>query len=320
MSNLVVVAIPREDDYVWKISSEKIPHMTILFLGEATQGANVAEISKFLEHASSFTLQKFWMDVEKRGVLGEDEADVLFFRKSEWNVKTINDFRTALLKNDEIRKAYDSSEQFPEWSPHLTLGYPETPAKPDNRDYPGFGSVYFDRIALWYGDYEGPTFDLKDYDQEMEVSMDGVNAGKEAVERILHFGVKGMRWGRTSKGPTSVSVSQKGKKLKTSGGTGKKASSDAVRSAKVGQTKKKSGIASVSNKDLNDYANRLQLEQRVKGLEYNQKSAPRKFIQNLLGNSGKQYANQLSGEATNVAARKTIAAAAKKAATKAAVG
>lgn len=484
MSNLIIAAIPKEDDYVWKISSEKVPHMTLLFLGESAPDLDIIEMTKFLEHASDFTLERFWLDVEKRGTLGDDEADVLFFRKSEWNIKKIQDFRDALLKNDTIRKAYDGSEQFPEWNPHLTLGYPKSPAKPDNRDYPGFHSIHFDRIALWSGEYEGPTFELKDYDWDMEVSMhssDAVESGlshygkkgmrwgqrmsevkanraakkvakkdakfekradtvdlhfklhnattdamnqvhiprinskpvyeKAANDGILvndnhpttqkyhkefkdayltelnkaadklgtntsgtrkyavgesqnalgfkvytkdvkhanlsdsfevnlvvddkglvtgfelaalkqgallvgktleHYGVKGMRWGQTTKTATPVSVSQKGKKLKTAGGSGKKAHSDAVRTAKIGQTKKKSGVSAISDKDLQSYANRLQLEQRVKGLEFNQKSGPKKFIATLLGNSGKQYANQVGNEAASAAAKKTIAAAAAK--------
>lgn len=303
MSNLVIAAIPKEDDYVWKISSEKIPHMTICFLGEASQNYDVLEMTKFLEHAASFTLDKFWLDVEKRGKLGDDEADVLFFRKSEWNVKLINDFRTSLLKNDAIRKAYDSVEQFPEWNPHLTLGYPATPAKPDTREYPGFGSVYFDRVALWFGDYEGSTFELKEREWDLEVSMDG----KQAAESVLsHFGVKGMRWGQTSKA-TSVSVSQKGKKLKTAGGEGQKAHPDAVRKATLARTKKKSGVNALSDQQLNTYANRLSLEQRVKGLEYSQKSAPHRFILNILGNSGKQAAQQVANDAASKAVKRSLA-------------
>ena len=32
-SNLVIVAIPDENDRVWKISSEKVPHLTVLVPG-----------------------------------------------------------------------------------------------------------------------------------------------------------------------------------------------------------------------------------------------------------------------------------------------
>lgn len=130
----------------------------------------------------------------------------------------------------------------------------------------------------------------------------------EAVisEALAHYGVLGMKWGRRSATPT-VSVTQKGKKLKTSGGEGRKASSDAIRTAKIAQTKKKSGIKALSDQELNAYANRLQLEQRVKGLEYSQKSAPKKFIANLLGTAGKQAAQQAANETATKAVKRTMA-------------
>jgi 2'-5' RNA ligase len=196
VSKLVIVAIPEKDDYVWKISSEKVPHLTILFLGEATETSPISKIQEFVEHAASTMLQPFWLEVSDRDILGDDQADVVFFEDA-WELPRVRSFRNALLKDSNIKSAYDSVEQFPEWQPHLTLGYPETPAKEDDRDYPGIHSVRFDRIALWTGDSEGPEFKLKRpkfYDDAMEVAMS--TDGKTAVENILsHYGVKGMKWG-----------------------------------------------------------------------------------------------------------------------------
>ena len=44
MSNLVIVAIPDENDRVWKVSSEKIPHMTLLFLGDEDEVSDLDQI------------------------------------------------------------------------------------------------------------------------------------------------------------------------------------------------------------------------------------------------------------------------------------
>src|SRR5436190_14755782 len=86
VSNLVIVAIPAEDDYVWKISSEKVPHMTILFLGDdATKVKNFAQIANFVEHATEQTLYRQGLEVDHRGTLGADQADVLFFSKARWS-------------------------------------------------------------------------------------------------------------------------------------------------------------------------------------------------------------------------------------------
>lgn len=158
--------------------------------------------AEFLDHAASTSLNRFGLDVDRRGILGGDQADVLFFSEG-WEAKEVKQFRHYLLQNDDIRTAYDSSEQHPDWLPHLTLGYPETPAKPNPTDY-GLSWVRFDRIALWVGDSQGPEFVLNKRD--LEVSM-----GTEMVENVLaHYGKKGMKWGvRNDKGHEGEKVTTK---------------------------------------------------------------------------------------------------------------
>jgi 2'-5' RNA ligase len=160
MGNLVIVAIPDESDRVWKVSSEKVPHLTLLFLGDESNVSNLESIVQFVEHAANTTLKRFYLPVDHRGELGADKADVLFFKKGRYDFKAVRDFRSLLLKDDNIKTAHDATAQFetPEnvgspgqpWIPHLTLGYPTSPAKevPDNQDYP-FYDVSFNRIAVW---------------------------------------------------------------------------------------------------------------------------------------------------------------------------
>jgi hypothetical protein len=94
---------------------------------------------------------------------------VLFFKKDRYSYKAVRDFRASLLQDNNIRTAYDSVSQFEgPWNPHLTLGYPTDPAKPEDNDWGGFYSVEFNRIAVWTGDYEGPEFLLKDFWDEYE--------------------------------------------------------------------------------------------------------------------------------------------------------
>src|ERR1044072_491435 len=130
--SLVVVAIPAEDDRVWKVSSEKVPHLTLLFLGDADKVSNFASIVEFVQHAAATSLRPTYLSLERRGELGEPKADVLFFKKNRYDFKAIRDFRNLLLKDGNIKTAYDSTAQFelPEelgaagqpWIPHLTLG------------------------------------------------------------------------------------------------------------------------------------------------------------------------------------------------------
>ena len=171
MSNLVIVAIPDENDYVWQVSSEKIPHLTLLFLGEVDQVANLEQILAFVDHATRTMLSRFYLTVDHRGQLGEDQADVLFFRTKTGDCQSIQTFRAALLQEPNIRLAYDTVPQFAgPWMPHLTLGYPETPAKPDTRDF-GIYDVNFNRIAVWTDDFDGPEFRLKEFWEEFDSEM-----------------------------------------------------------------------------------------------------------------------------------------------------
>lgn len=271
MSNVVIVAIPKQDDYVWKISSEKKPHMTLCFLGDS---APLLPIYEFVAHAvETMRLGPFMLDVDFRGVLGPDEADVLFFRK-DWSIKRIAEFRTQLLKDNTIRTAYESVTQYPMWTPHLTLGYPETPANEDNRDFPGINWVDFDKIAVWDGDFEGPEIQLEhNFDDAMEVSM-SVQAGEEFIR---HYGVKGMKWGVRNKRPapaaratTATSVVSRNRlaktRVKAGGGQNHPATDDAIKAALAKQKLKKSGHAALSNTELQELALRLDLETRVEQL------------------------------------------------------
>jgi 2'-5' RNA ligase len=292
MANLVIVAIPAEDDYVWKISSEKVPHMTICFLGDV-EGKPILKIAEFLQHAVNILeLGPFGADVDYRGTLGPDEADVLFFRK-DWSLRRIAEFRSQLLKDTNIKTAYDSVEQYPEWQPHLTLGYPRTPAREDKRDYPGIHWVQFDRIALWYGDYEGPEFRLQhpDYDL-MEVAMSAESA--TGLQFISHHGVKGMKWGVRKSRPLPSPVAAQAhavvssnklskSKIKVKGGENHPPSHDAIKAAVAKQKLKKSGPVALSNQELQELATRMNLEQQVARLAgSSSKSRGQKLVDDLL--------------------------------------
>lgn len=176
MTSWCIVAIPEESDPVWQTSSEKIPHCTLLFLGDQDDNEKAMLISQQLQHTVDTSLKPFYMDVHSRGTLGDKDADVLFFDQA--NVpKQLTEFRSLLLKDETIRVAYDSAEQYPSWTPHLTLGYPDSPAKKPlvdpNTPFNGrFHSIYFDRIALWIYDYDGPTFQMKYNDSDMSVASD----------------------------------------------------------------------------------------------------------------------------------------------------
>lgn len=242
-----IMAIPAAEDPVWKISSEKVPHMTMLFLGNKLD--NLDRVVEFIGHVASTSMNKFYLDVDRRGVLGSDSADVLFF--GNYGIDKLKDVRTYLLGDPNISKAYNSTEQYPEWTPHMTLGYPETPAKPDTREFPTLNSVVFDRIALWTGDYEGVEFPLKTRNDH-PLSMSDM--GEEFLE---HYGIKGMKWGIRRDHIDAGAAFVKSAYLP---------SADAKKAKTVQVKAKLGGVHSLNNHEMSMVIRRMELEQRYRDL------------------------------------------------------
>jgi len=143
-----------------------------------------------------------------------------------------------------------------------------------------------------------------------ETPPDSLKQSVDMVQDILkHHGIKGMKWGirrkRTANEP--VTVTQRGKKVKTKGGGGHPASEDAVRARTSAQVARRSGVHSLSNKELEDYNKRLNLEQNFKRLRYQDKNAGQKFVASLLGQTGKQQAQFVANEVASQQVKKHLA-------------
>lgn len=116
-----------------------------------------------------------------------------------------------------------------------------------------------------------------------------MDTAKVVDDILTHHGVKGQKWGLRRKatvGAQEVVVSDKRKKLKTSGGAGHPAHADAVSARTSGQIARKSGYKSLSNQQLQAYNQRLNLEQQAKRLSFQDKSAGKKFILTMIGRKG----------------------------------
>lgn len=249
---IVVVALPSERDRVRKFSSEPEPHLTLLYLNGEDLGATEIElISGYVQHAAT-TIAPFYLEVEGRGELGDKKADVLYFSK-RWT-KSVETFRNVLLQNDLVSRSYLSVEQFPDWVPHLTLGYPETPAKPTPQDEV-FWYVDFDRIALWVDDYKGPTYKLtKPEHDDMEVAMSGIKSPSAAMAADLsHYGIKGMKWGvrRTDAQISSAKAAPR-----------PQLSDDAKTANRLNTKIQNKGTGSLSNQEMRQFLERMNLERQ----------------------------------------------------------
>lgn len=134
--------------------------------------------------------------------------------------------------------------------------------------------------------------------------------GKKRVEELLHYGVRGMRWGvRRDKRPRAVTVSQKpgSKRLKARGGQDQPASSEAIATKALGQRARKSGFQSLTNQELQAYNQRLNLEANAKRLDYQNRPAAQRFVLSLLGKTGKATAEQVAQEEASKRVKKLMA-------------
>jgi hypothetical protein len=127
--------------------------------------------------------------------------------------------------------------------------------------------------------------------------MDGSKpaSGETLDEMIMHYGVLGMHWGvrkSTESTPVTLKDRNPGKKLKTTGGTGHPATVDATRHAVAKQTARKSSTDSLSDKELKDLVNRMNMEQQYNRMRTDPGGIGKRFVGKLLGSIGPQQAQK----------------------------
>ena len=296
--DVAIVAIPGEYEPIHQVSSEKIAHMTLLYLGNVPD-EQLPVIGDFVEHAvNRSSLSPFYLDVAERTTLGPEDADVLIFKETTQGFKTIAEFRSYLLTNDVISTAYQNAFKFDKWTPHLTLGYQGAPARKKDR-YAVLDSVYFDRIMYWYKDFDGDTYQLR-YHQELSMEM--------PFESVLeHHGVKGQKWGVIRN------------RFRRSGDRhGHAGSTDHVVVKNIERKRKTSGTKVLTNAELRTYVERLELEARLNRISPTSAKTEvarraRKEITDVLINVGKQQATAVLSKEAGKWLAKGIASAAKSA-------
>lgn len=160
--SLVVVALPNSNSAVHPIGSEE-KHATLLYLGDDVDPTSAALVQASIEGAlRDRSFGPFTERVSGVSSLGEDGARI-------WQIDSDNGLkvlRDRLLRAPAIRAMYDMEQQYPNYTPHVTIGYPgegeerlsgifETLATTVDR-------IPFDRIALWYGDNHDAVWRFRD--------------------------------------------------------------------------------------------------------------------------------------------------------------
>ncbi len=168
----VIVAVPADDDPVWQASSERVPHLTLVWLGVQDFTDETWQAITDAVHVVAGDSPPYTLPVTGREDLGDDKADVAMLDPGPMAA-----VRDILLERPAVRAAHDAVQQYPQWTPHLTMGYPDTPAVGDPPE-----QITFDRLALWDGDYTGQEFPMAAATQteeplvgEAEVEMDEVS-------------------------------------------------------------------------------------------------------------------------------------------------
>lgn len=143
-TSTVIVALPAADDPITAASSEASgAHATLLFLGDSAQLDEAALNAAVEQFVTAGKVGIITETVNGRATLGSDLADVVLF-----DAHNLVYIRQGLLESDVIETAHEAIEQFPTWLPHVTLGYPDTPALAEYEQV----AITFDRLAVWHGE------------------------------------------------------------------------------------------------------------------------------------------------------------------------
>lgn len=140
-----VFLIPAEADPIVAASSEPA-HLTTVWMGsmENIDDADLEALKSEVEAYAAGLDGPVVVPTAGRGVLGDDQADVTFLERTD----ALLALRDGLLEGaPTAEKLMNAVEQYPEWTPHVTMGYPETPAL---AEYDG-DAVTFDRVGVWIG-------------------------------------------------------------------------------------------------------------------------------------------------------------------------
>lgn len=192
---VVVVALPAADDPIAAASSEQpSAHMTLAFLGNvddlgARANVTVDDLAANVAQWAGRIDGPITEGVAGTALLGPDKAQVVLVDASAFaqiqdgmvheSFDHPADERPDADEDEmsPIARAWRNTDQYPVWTPHVTLGYTDAPPL---AEYTG-ESIVFDRIALWADD------DYREFPLGMqpgEPADDSAQPVEEPVENV----------------------------------------------------------------------------------------------------------------------------------------
>jgi len=122
---------------------------------------------------------------------------------------------------------------------------------------------------------------------------------------IKHYGVKGMKWGRRKSGKSRVHGYLK-KKYPLHSNPKKELAEVEGTSSRGSTSRKKKSVKDLSDTELREAVNRLNMEKQYKSLTKPQRSASRKFVEEVLVNAAKKTASNQVSKGMDKAAKNLI--------------
>ena len=247
-----------------------------------------------------------------------------FNAQPRWKDKQGNQLNLNLPENHRVKAAYDrETEKMAKdmWDRAVTKTYGTSPSGRQKVIRADDGSIHVvptevtavERVTHAAGEIVFKVvMDKNGF--IVSITPSAMAQGEAFINNLAHHGIKGMKWGvRRDRTPTSVTLTQKGKKLKAKGGANQPAHQDARTARGMRQVIKKSGTHALSNQELEAFNKRLNLEANAQRLAHNQKNAGARFVSTLLGQSGKNSAQALANEASTRAVKGVVSGGAKRA-------
>ena len=166
-----VVAVPTATEPIHHLGDAAEPkHLTVLWLGKPDENPDLdmEAVKQSLAQAAE-QVGPLTAPVAEQGPLGDEGANVAFLHPD-----APTQFRDSLLADPVLQQGVDAVEQYPGYTPHVTLDYSGNAPVADE-ELPA--EVIFDRLALWDGD-EHTEFPIGPSASSAETTdvMDGVPA------------------------------------------------------------------------------------------------------------------------------------------------
>jgi hypothetical protein len=310
-----IMAIPAPMDPIRLVGDEE-KHATLLYFGEtSTLPGEALQTLKDAVGLASGMLFPFGESVVDVTRLGDEVPPALVALLSG---ESLNQVRNLFLMNPDVSGFRDNAEQFPGFTPHVTLSHPDFADEAIQRAL--MRQVYrvrFDRLSVWWNDERfdfplGPSQDKT----SMSEAIDNFVAqhALEDDDHIEHHGVKGQKWGiRRRIDSATGRVEQTGSTGLTTKLKPRTGSADQIQQDRIQKKIDTVGVHALSTAELQSYTRRLQMEKDVNRVlaeqSAAQKAASERFITRFVKKQAARQTDRVVNKALDVAVEKALESA-----------